>query len=70
METERQRALTDARNIVWDRILTQSRGLDLRGTRVLLHAWYYLRVQLGQIVPVGKERKYGNEETAAQKAAK
>lgn len=66
MTLSRQRALVDARDIVWGLILTQSDEQPGRATRVLLHVWYYLRVQLGQKVPLGKERKYGNKEKDSQ----
>lgn len=62
MSLSEQRALIDARDLVWERIKALQYPEQTRAAMLLLHVWYYLQVQLGHKVPPEMRSKYGNKE--------
>lgn len=62
MNTEREHALINAREILWQKYCDCRRGNLLGGAQALLHSYYYVKCQLGTKVPLYERIHYGNEE--------
>lgn len=68
MTDERRIALLDAMWIVWGLFCRCRCGAEWSECQLMLHAYYYLKVQLGMRVPMYERIHYGNKESVTKTA--